>query len=629
MTAIKFLIKRIGFVFLIYALCRILFFIINYSYFNQFSLAPFIFGLRFDYVAISYLFTPFVVFYFVYLFTLKKIFIKICNWFYVIGIVISIVLNGIDFIYFQYTFKRSTADLFSLIFSNNDTFRLIPQFIIDFWYVILIAIGLIYFSIFSIKKISFNLKVYPSKKSALLFFLVTLVFLMVGFRGGIQHKPITIIHAGNNVNPKFSSLVLNTPFTILKTLLEEKIEEKNYFPPALLDKIYKPVVVINNDYENKAIKTRPNIVVIILESIGSEYIGALSKKTSYTPFLDSLIPYCTVYENMYANGQKSIESLPAIFTGIPALMNTPYIISNYAGNKVDGLPKILKKYGYTSSFYHGGANGTMSFDGFAYKAGFDEYKGLNEYPHPEKDYDGNWGIFDEPYLQYFCEELSNTSSPFISCVYTLSSHHPYKIPEKYESVFEKGPLPIHRSVRYADYSLKKFFESAQKKDWYNNTIFFITADHTGQPYFDFYKSRWGQYKIPLIVFEPKYSKNHVLINSSVTQHADITPLILDCVGVNDTIVSFANQPNTSFKYALNFYNNIYQLVSKNYLLQFDGEKVIGFYDIKKDTMLTDNLVNVDKHQKIIHLYEIKLKAIIQQYYTRMIQNKLSYRFEKK
>jgi len=97
-----------------------------------------------------------------------------------------------------------------------------------------------------------------------------------------------------------------------------------------------------------------------------------------------------------------------------------------------------------------------------------------QYPRPNES-DGHWGIPDEPYLHYFADQLNETPQPFCKVVFTLSSHHPYFVPEHYKSVLPRGTMPIHQAVAYSDLSLKKFFEMVKSSKWYNNTIFLITA----------------------------------------------------------------------------------------------------------------------------------------------------------
>lgn len=179
----------------------------------------------------------------------------------------------------------------------------------------------------------------------------------------------------------------------------------------------------------------------------------------------------------------------------------------------------------------------MGFNAFVSKFGMDYY-GKDEYPN-STDYDGNWGIFDVPYLQYFTEELTKFNTPFIASAFTLSSHQPYTIPEKFIGKFDKGKHPIHETIGYADYALQQFFKQASETTWYDSTLFIITADHTHQTVEASYKNMLGHYKVPLLLFHPTITLR--LDTSRVVQQVDILATISDFLGLASTdIPHFSN-----------------------------------------------------------------------------------------
>ena len=369
------------------------------------------------------------------------------------------------------------------------------------------------------------------------------------------------------------------------------------------------------------IKFRPlNVVVIIVESLGKEYMGAMNHHTGYTPFLDSLCRHSTVFTNAYANGKRSIEGIPCIVSSIPALMDEPFITSTYNGNKVTSIANVLAKKGYRNYFFHGGTNGTMGFDNFSKLAGYDAYFGRKEYNN-DADYDGNWGIYDEPFLQYTVKKLSESQQPFEATVFTISSHHPYLVPEKYKGRFRKGSLPIHESIGYADFSLKKFFESASHTSWYQNTLFVITGDHTAISEVPFYQTRVGMYSLPIIFYQPADSL--VGMNDVTTSQIDILPGILDYLHYDQPYFSFgASMFDTSANHsAVNYLNGTYQIIEGNYALAMDTANIQGLYQFKADTLLTVNLM--DSIPGIRNNMAKKLKAIVQNYNDALINNKMS------
>ena len=399
----------------------------------------------------------------------------------------------------------------------------------------------------------------------------------------------------------------------MSSLGETGLKEKNYFKPEIAKSYFDAKTSLSADSANYK-----NVVVIILESFSREYIGYYNNFKGYTPFLDSLMRQSLVCQHAYANGKKSIEGIPAVLSGIPALADKPYILSQYGSQKGNSIASLLSQQGYDCSFYHGGHPGTMGFDAYAEMANFDSYIDLSAYPDKEKDYDGKWGIFDEPFLQFYKAELDAKQAPFFSAVFNLSSHHPYTIPEQYKDTFEKGPLAIHESIGYSDFALQQFFKEAEKSAWFNNTLFVITADHTFKATHKTYQNANGLYAIPLMFFSPTDSLGNSI--DKVCQQADVLPSIIDYLNIDTSFVSFGNSIWNDKGFAVNYLNNIYQYFEEGHLLQFNGEESIALYAVEKDSLLKNNLLlqRPELHQKM----ENHLKAYIQEYNHRMIHNKL-------
>jgi phosphoglycerol transferase MdoB-like AlkP superfamily enzyme len=171
-------------------------------------------------------------------------------------------------------------------------------------------------------------------------------------------------------------------------------------------------------------------------------------------------------------------------------------------NTTNSLSKILRKEGYNTSFFHGAFNGSQNFDQYTRAAEFEKYYGKDEYVGREA-FDGKWGIYDEKFLQFFAKKLSSFKTPFFSTIFTISSHNPYKILDRYKNKFPKGTTIVQESIAYTDYSLKLFFDNAKKQKWYNNTLFVISADHTSADgELDIDKTILGKFHIPILFFDP-------------------------------------------------------------------------------------------------------------------------------
>lgn len=617
------LFKRLSLAMLVFSITRLIFFVAHQVHFPNLEYSIFWYGLRFDIVAVSYLFLPFIL---LHVFPLpsygfqwrKKALLILFH----IGNTVGLVFNFIDVIYYNFTFKRSTADLFALVGTGNDVSRLIPTFVKDYWYMFLVLFLLIFLTHKLYEKTNKDIVLEVSlgwmnwlKKSVS--FLIVVGLGVIGARGGTQLKPLSIPDGGKYTEAQNIPVLFNTPFSILLSFELDALKDRSYYPESEVGEIYSPIQTIKGAGQFKG----KNVVLIVLESFASEYIGQLSKKKGYTPFLDSLLKESYVFQNHRSNGLKSIEALPALLAGIPALDNSSYILSNHSSNQLYALPHRLKELGYNTSFYHGGSNGTMGFDAFCGLAGMDAYYGLNEYPNADKDYDGNWGVFDEPYLSYFADELSKKEQPFFGGVFTLSSHHPYSIPEHLEGRFPKGELDVHETIGYSDYALKKFFQKAEKQDWFKNTLFVLTADHPAQTKSKYYLQINGKFKVPLAFFDP----NGSLKGSSekIAKHADVPSTILGLLGDSVKVLNFGQDLFTNDPgFMVNLKSNGFHFRSEGLVVLFNGEQLTKVF-LEKDSLIENNIINYESYQSKIKRVEKLGKAYLQQYSQRIIENKLT------
>ena len=447
---------------------------------------------------------------------------------------------------------------------------------------------------------------------------------IIGIRGGFQLKPINLLTATEYTSAKNTPMVINTPFSILMSVSSAELKKIDFYDDAIIDSLYSPTH--NKLTANRFIKNKTkdcNLVLIILESFGQEMIGYYNDnyEQSLTPFLDSLLNESLTFNGL-ANGRRSIEALPSILCGLPSLMSTDYPSSRYAINRLDGFGKTLKDKGYTTAFFHGGNNGTMSFDITSKSSGFDNYYGRNEYNN-DKDFDGTWGIYDNEFLQFAAKELDKFEKPFAATIFTLSSHHPYSLPDNYIIKDTTDTTPFEKTVSYVDYSLKNFFATVTDYEWFENTIFVITADHVNPEHkHEEYKNIYGTYRVPIAFFAPQIIETKEV--DEIAQHTDIGISILSALNIDDKVFSFGRNLFDSIQEQtyINYINNVYSFSDGRYLLQSDGNNIQRIYDIKNDKLLRNNIYNNNSAEWNELNEQFKLR--LQQYNNRMINNKLYY-----
>ena len=628
--------------FMVYFLCRVVFLLENYSSFaGNLGVGHlwemFRGGVLFDTSAIMYTHALYIVLMLLPLHIKETpLYRKVCKWLFVLVNSVAVVMNMCDTVYFQYTSRRTTSTVFGEFSHENNLLRIFTAEVVNHWYLLLvvavfiIALWKLYVQHHLRRERLFWWK-YDLVQLGALLFMAPLV--VGGMRGGLAHavRPITVSNANQYVDrPVEAAIVLNTPFSMLRTIGKNVFDVPRYFGSEQeMLAYYSP---IHNPVPGAKMNGK-NVVVIMIESFGKEYIGSLNKGLEgghykgYTPFTDSLIARSMTFQYTFANGRKSIDAMPSVLSSIPMFVE-PFFLTPSSMNDLTGLAGELRKKGYYTAFFHGAQNGSMGFEAFARATGYQKYFGRTEYNADpnfggDKDFDGMWAIWDEPFLQFMACSLNDFKQPFMATVFTASSHHPFKVPQQYEATFkDEGGLPIHKCVRYTDMALRKFFERVSHAPWYKNTIFVIVADHTNQHSHPFYSTDQGLYSIPIVFFAPDGSLKAGVQPQVIAQQIDIMPTLLHLLGYDKPFLAFGcDLVGTPARdtWAVNYNNGIYQYFKGDYMMQFDGNRVKAMYRFKTDVLLKHNVAGKVPQQRSM---ELELKSIIQQYMQRMKENHL-------
>lgn len=623
-------------VYLVYQIARLEYYLENTDYLS-YSVGAWKGGLVFDTSAILYTNALYVV---MMLFPLhwkeNAVYQKLCKWFFVIVNSIAFAINLADSVYFRYTMRRTTTTVFQEFSNEGNLGSIFVTELLRHWYLVLLFVGVVAWLWFCYFKPCLD---YHKLKSwwkydiaCLLSLLLYAPFSVAGMRGGFTRavRPITFSNANQYVQrPIDAALVLNTPFALFRSIGKNVFVVPSYFSDEKeLASIYSPIHQPSTFHSQLSPK---NVVILIVESFGREYIGALNKDLEggkykgYTPYVDALISKSTTFKYSFCNGRKSIDGMPSILSSIPMFVE-PFILTPSSMNDYTGLAGILGAEGYETAFFHGAQNGSMGFQAFAQKTGFQKYFGRTEYEEAKgtNDFDGNWAIWDEPFLQYYAEEMGKMKQPFMTAVFTASSHHPYRIPEKYKDVYPEEGLIMHKCVRYTDMAIGKFLEACSKQAWFKNTIFVLTSDHTNLSDHDYYQTDIGGFCSPIIIYDPSHPVGEV--QDKIAQQIDILPTILGLLGYNKPYFGFGIdllKTPAEDTWAVNYLNGIYQYVKYGHVLQFDGTKSKGLYSLQ-DSLMQHNLLEKSgavANSRLTQM-ETELKAIIQQYMERMTQDRL-------
>ena len=628
--------------FLCYTICRVEFLLENWSIFQgSTTWASFVEncrgGLLFDASAIFYTNSLWLVLMLLPLRWLQKPSAQaVLKWLFVVVNAFCVVINLMDSVYFPFTQQRTTAFVFDEFQNEGNLLTIFGVEVVRHWYLVLLAAVLIYALFKGYRKSEGA----TSQKATAFYLTQTLSLLLFvpiavcGMRGASlfnSTRPIAISNAHQfAATPLQSGLVLNTPFAILRTLNEKPMQVPTFFETqAELDSIYTPVHVPDSN----RIERRKNVVILIVESFAQEFVGALNHHLDngtyrgYTPFADSLLAKSLTWQETISNSGFSIDAMPAVLASIPR-MDKPFVLTPFSLNTLNSIASELGRWGYSSAFFHGAPNGSMGFQAFARSIGFDNYYGMTEYCQDKRfggndDFDGTWAIWDEPFLQYYCTKMSEMHEPFVTTVFTASSHHPFHLPEAYRDTFpEEGKFPLHKCIRYTDHSLRRFFESASRQPWFKNTIFVLTADHASSRItHDEYMTEVGLFRIPILFYDPSGEMPRGTM-PGIAQQIDIMPTLLGYLGYDRPYIAFGidllrTPPEQTWAFN---WDHVPQYLQGDYVLHFDGEHAKAFYDYRHDRLMKQNLHGKCDEEPIM---ERRIKALVQSFMQRMKNNDMT------
>lgn len=628
----KVLLYRLLLAYFFYFVARLLFFIYNSSLLNIDSTYEFFrlyyHGLAFDTTAILYSNGLFIILSVIpAVINTKRSYQNMLFYLYFLCNITIWSSNFIDLIYYRYIFSRTTYAAMDTLEHESNKGLLFGSFLINYWHVFLLLFVCSALWIYLYKKVKVQPQLHLNNGKYYIFSIIAFLGIVTLAIGGIRGdfkkstRPINLLDANRYVtNVTQGDFVLNTPFAIIRTLNVNTFKKVHMVSDKDIEKYVHPI----KEYHNFP-ATKPNIVVLIMESNGREYFGSFNKNQnipgykSYTPFVDSLAQHSLIFTNAYANGFKSIHGMSSILAGIPSFKDA-YTSSAFVKQKTQSLVSVLNDEGYDTSFFHGAPNGSMGFLGFGNILGIEHYYGKTEYNN-DADFDGVWGIWDEPFFQYMKTVLDKKPQPFMATLFSVSSHNPYKIPEKYEGKFPKGDVNIHEGIGYTDFALRKFFAAAKKEPWFKNTIFVMVADHSNTIFYDEYRKEFMRNTVPILFYtaDERFKGE----SDEWAQQIDIYPTILDMIGYQKPFRSWGRSlvnPQKEEPFVVKYSANLYQYMSGNYICTFDGKRAVGFYD-KNDKAMKYNLIA--KRTPEMDILELKVKAFVQDYMNRIVDKKLN------
>ena len=555
----------------------------------------FLYGLQLDASFTAYIsFIPFLLVIFS-TFINPKIIVKVIRWYTIPVLIFISLMLMIDAGLYQAWGIRLDSSLLAylntpqLMVSSASTFQL--GFGVFAWWLITYLFIKLYNKIHQRNNEKLN---FGSWLEIPLFLLITAA-LIIPVRGGFQTIPV------NQSNVYFSDKMfanhaaVNFIWNFFNTLTFET-DGKNpykYFDDETAIHIINKTrnkLLYSNSTDSILTTSKPNVILILWESLSAKVVGSLGGEPNVTPNLNSLSKEGVLFTNFYANGDRTDKGIPAILSGYYPL---PFKRIMRMPNKTRSLPMLPKKMidlGYKTSFYYGGDLNFGNMNTYIRNAGITDIIDGSEFD--KKDWNSKWGAYDDVFMKRFAKDLSTKQSePFFKIALTLTSHEPYEIKGEYVFGNDTEDNKFRSAHHYTDQVIGDFIAFAKQQDWYKNTLIVIMADHGHSspkhkgPYFSPKK-----FRIPMLWLGGALNKNIKEINTIASQ-VDFPYTLLDLLKADNKDVIFSkNIFNTSDEQFAHYtFNKGFGTLTKNGLFLYDYTSEKPILETGKNTTKLDSL----------------------------------------
>lgn len=372
-----------------------------------------------------------------------------------------------------------------------------------------------------------------------------LIFVCVAMvRSTLDHRPVNPSTVALSKDPLVNELALSSAYTVLYAAYEIRHEAEGGFRYAEIDddvavqRVRDGMLIAPDDFVSQQLPTlhrqqatfakggKKNLVIILEESLGAEFVGALGG-LDLTPNLDSLASVGLWFSNLYATGTRSVRGIEAVVSGFTPTPMRSVVKLGKSQREFFTLGQLLANAGYDTSFLYGGEAQFDNMRRFFMNNGFDRVVDKNDYADPV--FTGSWGVSDEDLLNRAHEEFSAAGDkPFFSLVFSSSNHSPFEFPDGRISLYDKDKATVNNAVKYADYALGSFFDKARTSSYWSNTVFLVVADHNSRTY--------GPQVVPIDRFHVPAlilgGSIEPAVYEPIASQIDLAPTLLSLIGVS-------------------------------------------------------------------------------------------------
>lgn len=366
--------------------------------------------------------------------------------------------------------------------------------------------------------------------------------------------------------------------------------------------------------QGKPVEKKWNVVILLIESFGSEFWGVLGRPDTLTPEMDALSKEGLLFTNLYASGNRTVRGIEGVLSSFPPLPGDS-IVKRHMSDNVSSLARTFKTHDYNTVYLYGGRGVFDGMRSYAVRNGFDRFIEQKDFPNPT--FTTIWGVADEDLYRRGVDELRvlyDQKKPFFATFLSVSNHKPYTYP--------KGRIPENpdqhsrsHAVKYTDWSLGEFFRLAKKEKFYDDTIFVVVADHGARVY--------GSQSIPI----ESYKIPMVILGSVVKQPSrvdilggslDVGPTILGLTGLTYKSVFFGRDLfsiSDEDTWAAMHHNRDVGLYRDGRLVVLGLNKTVEFYEMSSKKKDLIPLHNITEKEKELEKDAIALFQVADELYT--------------
>lgn len=424
--------------------------------------------------------------------------------------------------------------------------------------------------------------------------LVLICLTIIGIRGGVQPVPINRNWVFFSKHSVLNFAALNG-FWNMAELAARPLESRDnpyaYFQKEEAEKLLQQMHQAPTDTTELILTTtRPNIVIIFLESWAGDVIGCLNGEKGVAPKFDELAKEGMLFNQFYATGFRTEQGMLAVLSAYPAQPVSSIIQDFGKFSKLPNLYKVMNAQGYNTSFYTGGRLQFDNIEAYLHAAGVQTMVGETQFPIQKRTL---WGAYDDETFAMYLSALNQTQQPFFSALTTITTHEWFDadVPQHFTNDPDHVNDKYRNTMHYADSCLYIYMKQAQQQTWYKNTLFVLVADHSCK----FPRARNNfeveRHHIPMLLIGGALKKEYAgTINSRVASHLDISASLLAQMKL----------PSTEFPRSKNMFNKnapafAYYAFDNGFGMVTNGKHIIFDHNQQKDVLehlTSDTLANI-------------------------------------